>query len=80
MPTKPRLSRHDSIIIAANKTAHLTQEQDTWLFITLPMSLNADSVDMEHFVAEVWQEDTINPDHFVAIRTGFTHWLDFGRR
>ena len=67
---------------AAAKTADLTKNEERWLFITLPIQSghNADSVDMEVFIATVWAADSVQTQDLPAVQVGFYHWLDFARR
>ena len=68
----------DQIILsAAAKTLGLSENEERFLFITVPvLSGHADSVDMEVFIATAWAADTVLSQDLIAVQTEFRHWLD----
>jgi len=68
----------DQIILsAAAKTLGLSENEERFLFITVPLLTgHADSVDMEVFIATVWAADTVRSQDLIAVQTEFHHWLD----
>ena len=71
----------DQIILsAAAKTLGLSENEERFLFITVPLLTgHADSVDMEVFIATVWAAETVRSQDLIAVQTEFHHWLDARR-
>jgi len=71
----------DQIILsAAAKTLGLSENEERFLFITIPvLSGHADSVDMEVFIATVWAADSVRTQDLPAVQAGFYQWLDARR-
>ena len=75
------LTTDQIIASAAAKTLDLSDNEERWLFITLPIQSghNADSVDMEVFIATVWAADSVRTQDLPAVQAGFYQWLDARR-
>ena len=72
-----QLTPDQIVLSAAAKTLGLSENEERFLFITIPvLSGHADSVDMEVFIATVWAADTIRSQDLIAVQTEFHHWLD----
>ena len=72
-----QLTPHQIVLSAAAKTLGLSENEERFLFITIPLLTgDADSVDMEVFIATVWAADTVRSQDLIAVQTEFRHWLD----
>jgi len=75
-----QLTPDQIVLSAAAKTLGLSENEERFLFITVPLLTgHADSVDMEVFIATVWAAETVRSQDLIAVQTEFHHWLDARR-
>lgn len=52
----------------------LSNKSDQALFVGIPMGVGADSVDVERFIQEVWDDTPITDDNVSEVADTFVGW------
>lgn len=55
-------------------TGNLSQKEDQLLTVALPMTINADTMDVENFIVNVWQQP-VTDDNYIEVGHAFKKWF-----